>query len=176
MSRTLEQHDQYHISMSSTIFTPAQRQVIIDRKTSVRLLFCLPLIFLPYILKQSLLKILCVSSKLLCRGRDSTFVERLVIPRFVMLTCHDIILCFAVKIKLESVGSPGQIMMKSYDGRHYICVDHLGTVVAKVSNISFLFSLSNHSSADVQRLGRRIALIYTLRVDLFGVLYLSTRC
>lgn len=36
-----------------------------------------------------------------------------------------------VKIKMESVVSPGQIKMKSYDGRYYICVDHLGTVVAK---------------------------------------------
>lgn len=77
-----------------------------------------------------------------------------------MLTCNDIILCFAVKIKMESVVSPGQIKMKSYDGRYYICVDHLGTVVAKVSNISFCFSLTNRNAAEVRRLSRRIVLIY----------------
>ena len=59
-----------------------------------------------------------------------------------MPTCNDIILCFAVKIKLESVGSPGQVILKSYDGSYYICVDYRGTVVARVSDNSLSFLLN----------------------------------
>lgn len=39
-----------------------------------------------------------------------------------------------VKIKLESVGSSGQVILKSYNGRYFICVDHLGTVIARPSS------------------------------------------
>ena len=42
-------------------------------------------------------------------------------------------LCFVVKIKLESVGSGGQIILKSYDGSLCLCLDMHGSVVAKVS-------------------------------------------
>ena len=50
-----------------------------------------------------------------------------------MLRCNDITFCFVVKIKLESVGSGGQIILKSYDGSLCLCLDKHGTVVAKVS-------------------------------------------
>lgn len=59
---------------------------------------------------------------------------------YVMCTCNDIIICFAVKIKLESVGPRGQIILKSYDGSFCICVDYHGTVIARVSNNSCHFS------------------------------------
>ena len=52
-----------------------------------------------------------------------------------MLTYDDIPLCFAVKITLESVGSLGQLILKSYDGGYYICLDDFGIVVAKVGYI-----------------------------------------
>lgn len=52
-----------------------------------------------------------------------------------MLTYDDILLCFAVKITLESVGSLGQLILKSYDGGYYICLDDFGIVVAKVGYI-----------------------------------------
>lgn len=39
-----------------------------------------------------------------------------------------------VKITLESVGSLGQLILKSYDGGYYICLDDYGIVVAKPSN------------------------------------------
>lgn len=42
---------------------------------------------------------------------------------------HDI----NVKIKLESVGSLGQVILKSYDGSVYICVDNHGAIVARPS-------------------------------------------
>jgi len=38
-----------------------------------------------------------------------------------------------VKIKLESVGPRGQIILKSYDGSFCICVDYHGTVIARPS-------------------------------------------
>lgn len=59
---------------------------------------------------------------------------------YVMCTCNDIIICFTVKIKLESVGPRGQIILKSYDGSFCICVDYHGTVIARVSNNSCHFS------------------------------------
>lgn len=54
---------------------------------------------------------------------------------FAMLCCNDIMFCFVVKIKLESVGSGGQIILKSYDGSLCLCLDKHGSVVAKVSFI-----------------------------------------
>ncbi|XP_020606879.1 fibroblast growth factor 2-like [Orbicella faveolata] len=39
----------------------------------------------------------------------------------------------SVKIKLESVGSGGQIILKSYDGSLCLCLDKHGSVVAKLS-------------------------------------------
>lgn len=57
------------------------------------------------------------------------------IHKFVMLTYDDIPLCFTVKITLESVGSLGQLILKSYDGGYYICLDDFGIVVAKVGYI-----------------------------------------
>ena len=55
-----------------------------------------------------------------------------------MLTYDNITLCFAVRITLESVGSLGQLILKSYDGGYYICVDDFGTVVAKVGRVTTL--------------------------------------
>lgn len=50
-----------------------------------------------------------------------------------MLCCnYDIMFCFVVKIKLESIGSGGQIILKSYDGSLCLCLDKHGSVVAKV--------------------------------------------
>jgi len=40
----------------------------------------------------------------------------------------------SVKIKLESVGSGGQIILKSYDGSLCLCLDKHGSVVAKPSH------------------------------------------
>ena len=59
-----------------------------------------------------------------------------------MPCCNDIMFCFVVKIKLELVGSGGQIMMKSYDGSHYLCLDGHGSVVAKVSFRNLFIAIS----------------------------------
>ena len=59
-----------------------------------------------------------------------------------MLCCNDIMFCFAVKIKLESVGSGGQIILKSYDGSLYLCLDTHGSVVAKVSFTNLFIAIS----------------------------------
>lgn len=53
--------------------------------------------------------------------------------RFAMLSCNDIIFCFVVLIRMESAGSAGQVILKTYDGSVSLCLDQHGTVVAMVS-------------------------------------------
>lgn len=80
------------------------------------------------------LSTVCIVSQIaqFSQQRDSITATRRFIT-FAMLGCNDIIFCFAVKIKLESLGSGGQIILKSYDGSVCLCFDKHGTVVAQVS-------------------------------------------